>query len=243
MSPINIYTVQQALEAERWQLISDKYINLKTPLEMKCPRGHDVEMTFEQWRKAHNCESCAAEDGKLVYRNSIPKKAPGAYRVIALDAATVTTGYAIYDNKKLVAYGTFTANATTQTKERINQVKHWLNDIFDISEPDGIGLEDVQLQRDPQTYKVLANLQGVIVDQIFERKYDFLLSNSSTWRAYAGLHHSEERSAAKKRAQEHVLALFGIKATQDEADAICMGQYFAAHLCGKSKTNWGEDIL
>ena len=32
MSTINIYSVRNALEAEGWQLISEVYKNLKTPL-------------------------------------------------------------------------------------------------------------------------------------------------------------------------------------------------------------------
>ena len=41
MGTINVYTVRNALEAEGWQLVSEVYKNLKTPLDMKCPKGHD----------------------------------------------------------------------------------------------------------------------------------------------------------------------------------------------------------
>lgn len=40
MGSINIYTVINALETEGWKLISDTYKNLKTPIEMECPKGH-----------------------------------------------------------------------------------------------------------------------------------------------------------------------------------------------------------
>jgi hypothetical protein len=40
MSTINIYSVRNALESEGWQLVSEIYKNLKTPLDMKCPAGH-----------------------------------------------------------------------------------------------------------------------------------------------------------------------------------------------------------
>lgn len=43
MGTINIYSVRNALEAEGWQLISDTYKNLKTPLELLCPQGHKQE--------------------------------------------------------------------------------------------------------------------------------------------------------------------------------------------------------
>lgn len=40
MGTINIYSVKNALETEKWQLVSDTYKNLKTPLDMICPYGH-----------------------------------------------------------------------------------------------------------------------------------------------------------------------------------------------------------
>jgi hypothetical protein len=43
MGTINVYSVKNALEAEGWQLISEVYKNLKTPLEMQCPAGHKQE--------------------------------------------------------------------------------------------------------------------------------------------------------------------------------------------------------
>ena len=43
MGTINVYTVRNALEAEGWQLASEVYKNLKTPLEMICPAGHKQE--------------------------------------------------------------------------------------------------------------------------------------------------------------------------------------------------------
>ena len=37
--------------------------------------------------------------------------------------------------------------------------------------------------------------------------------------------------------------MFGISATQDEADAICIGKYFTTKFVGQKNLTWGEDIL
>ena len=37
---INIYSVANHLDQEGWRLISTEYKNLKTELEMECPKGH-----------------------------------------------------------------------------------------------------------------------------------------------------------------------------------------------------------
>ena len=97
--PINIYTVANHLESEGWKLISDSYKNLNTELEMQCPKGHKQIITYGNWRKNPICEICLAEDKKKVQKNKVPPKDDDTIRILALDAATTISGYAIYDNK------------------------------------------------------------------------------------------------------------------------------------------------
>ena len=140
MAKINIYTVQNALESEGWKLVSEEYKNLKTPLEMQCPQGHAQSQTFEYWRKHKICDICMAGDPYKVKKNKVPQKDENITRILALDAATGTTGYAIYDNRTLVGYGTFKTSATLPATERINQVKNWLKAALKEWEPDFVGV-------------------------------------------------------------------------------------------------------
>lgn len=75
MGTINVYSVKNALEAEGWQLISEVYKNLKTPLEMQCPAGHKQEQTFDQWRKHKICDACMAGDPYKVKKIKCRRKA------------------------------------------------------------------------------------------------------------------------------------------------------------------------
>ena len=50
MSKIKIEDVKQDIEAAGWQLVSTKYTNLKTDLELICPEGHTVYKTYGDWR-------------------------------------------------------------------------------------------------------------------------------------------------------------------------------------------------
>lgn len=249
MSTINIYTVQNALETEGWKLVSDTYKNLKTPLEMICPEGHKQEQTFEQWRKHKICDICMAGDPYKVKKNKVPKKSTDVSRILALDAATGVTGYSIYDNKVLVGYGTFKTSASLPATERINQVKNWLKAALKEWEPDFVGVENIQLQSygpkaaqvQVKTFQTLANLQGVILDTIFEACIDSELVYPSEWRSYCGVNDGDShREAKKKQAQAKVKIWYDIDCSEDESDAICIGKYF----CGKIKTQvkWGEDI-
>jgi len=75
----------------------------------------------------------------------VPKKGTDTQRILALDAATSITGYAIYDDKVLVGYGTFHTTTTLTATERINQVKNWLKAALKEWEPDFVGIENIQL--------------------------------------------------------------------------------------------------
>ena len=248
MGSINIYHVKNELEAENWQLVSETYKNLKTPLDMICPQGHAQQQTFEYWRKHKICDICMAGDPYRVKKNKIPKKGLDTQRILALDAATGTTGYAIYDDKILVGFGTFNTKSTKPATERINDVKNWLKAAIKEWEPDFIGIENIQLQKygtkatdvQVKTFQTLANLQGVILDTIFEACVDHDLVYPSEWRSYCGINDGDQhRDAKKKQAQAKVKIWYNMDCTEDEADAICIGKYF----CGKlKKTTWGEDI-
>ena len=244
---INFYTVSNHLEEEGWRLISHEYKNLDTPLEMECPEGHYQTQTYREWRKRCVCEKCMAGDPYKVKQNKVPEKSANTTRILALDAATNITGYAVYDNKTLVSFGTFKVKNDVPTTERINIMKKWLQTVIQEWQPDFVGLENIQLQTyganhnqmQVETYRVLANLQGVLVDTLFEACIDHDLCYSVEWRKLCGVGQGTGRENKKKQAQDKVKQWYDIDCTQDEADAICIGKYF----CNVIKTsNWGEDI-
>ena len=245
---INIYSVTNHLQEEGWKLISDSYKNLDTELEMECPQGHKQIQTYRHWRKHPVCEVCMAGDPYKVKKNKVPIKKIDTRRILALDAATGITGYSIYDDDTLVSYGTFKVDKNLPTEERINEVKKWLIAGIDAWEPDFIGIENIQLQSygesnqfQVETYRVLANLQGVLVNTCFEKSIDHALAYSGEWRKYCGVGEGTGRENKKKQAQDKVKLWYGQNCTQDEADAICLGKYFVHFLKGK-KSSWGEDI-
>lgn len=245
--PINVYTVANHLETEGWKLISDTYKNLNTELEMECPEGHRQFQTYGNWRKHPICEQCMAGDSYKIKKNKVPAKNADTVRVLALDAATNITGYSIYDDRDLVSYGTFKTSGE-KAEERIHEVKEWLKAAIAAWEPDFVGIENIQLQSfgnnqyQVETYRVLANLQGVLVDTLFEACIDHDLVSVNTWRNYCNVGQGTGRENKKKQAQDKVKLWYNQNCTQDEADAICIGKYFA-HLLKNNKSTWGEDII
>ena len=239
--PINIYSVRNHLEQEGWTLVSDHYKNLDTELEMICPQGHKQTQTYKQWRKYIQCDQCMAGDPFKGKKNNVPIKKIDTYRILALDAATNITGYSIYDNNALVTYGTYKTTESEDVTERINEFKHWLEEVIDKIKPDFIQVENIQLQHNQvELYRKLANLQGVILDTCFEKNIPCNLVYSTEWRRYCGVGEGTGRENKKKQAQDKVFVWYGEKCTQDEADAICIGKYACA--ANKKKTTWGEEL-
>lgn len=230
---INYYSVCNDLESSGWTLLSESYKNLKTPMQMCCPNGHEIEDTYEHWRKYKLCEQCLAGEIRLAKKGDFPAKSEGTTRVLALDAATKISGYAIFDDDTLIAYGTHAA-PNSETTERINEIKHWINSMVAAWQPDMVGMEHIQLQtfgKNPQVelYRVLANLQGVTADTLFENGVQRELAYATSWRKELGIT-GNGRVAEKKAAQTKVFEWYGLQVSEDEADAICIGKYFIKKL-------------
>lgn len=227
---INLTSIQEDLSANGWKLLSTEYKNLKTPITVCCPHGHEFETNYGEWRHYKRCEECLAADPYRQHKTT--QKEENAYRILALDGATNVTGFSIYDGTQLIRYGTFTANGDNITK-RINDVKLWVKSMVEKWQPDFVGIEHIQLQMNTyngaqqvEVYRKLANLQGVIFDILFEIKEPCGLVYPTEWRKFCGVG-GKSRPEQKKNAQAKVKSWYNLDCTEDEADAICIGKYFS----------------
>ena len=89
--------------------------------------------------------------------------------------------------------------------------------------PDMVAIEDIQQQENVQIFKVLAQLQGVLINALFENKYEFDIIHVATWRSHCQIK-GKDRSSLKKDAQAKIKAWYDVSVSQDEADAICLGR-------------------
>lgn len=202
------------------------------------------------------CPACVKSRPKTMKR-PVPPKTPEIYRVLGLDAATNTSGYSVYDNGKLVSWGVYKTDGSLKSTARINEFKKWLTDVVNEWQPDFVGVEHIQLQafgkqqfghgyplQQVELYRVLANLQGVIMDTLFELEKECDLVRPSEWRSFCGINTgAQDRASKKKAAQAKVKSEFKIECTEDEADAICIGKYFAKHSSNYWENEaevWGE---
>ena len=158
-------------------------------------------------------------------------------RLLALDQSSHITGYAVFNEGKLITYGKF--NITdTDLGERLYKIRKKVKSLIVEYEIDEVVFEDIQLQENVknnvQTFKALAEVIGVITELLIELNIPGSAVLASSWKSTLGIKGSA-RTEQKRNAQKYVNTTFSIKATQDECDAICIG----LHATKKNQTfNW-----
>lgn len=217
----NIADIRKEFEALGWTLLSASYKNLSTPLQCECPNHHQVEVTYDDWRKHHECPKCRFQ--------RVQDERQEGFVTLALDQASYISGWSIFINKKLLNSGTFSIPDTLPVQERFLRFFNWLSEMLENIKPNKLVFEDIQLQdneRGYKTFKVLAQLQGVVQLCAILHHCDYEIVQPSVWRNSCGIK-GRVRNEQKKNAQYNVKKWFGIDVSEDEADAICIGAYSA----------------
>ena len=155
-------------------------------------------------------------------------------RILALDQATKTSGYSIFEDGVLLEYGKFTYDDADLGKRLVkirNKVKSLLLD----NNIDELIFEDIQYQakingqyggvKNVDTFKKLAEVYGVISELASELNIPSHCVLAGSWRSKLKIK-GIERADAKRNTQQWVNDKFNIKATQDECDAIGIGEYY-----------------
>ena len=226
MARITLDSIREDIAQDNWKVISTEYKNLDTEMEFECAEGHRVFAPYKQIRAKRECPICKANKFKNPVEGIVPKK-KGVQRTLALDQATHTTGYAIFDNRELVTYGTFNTKGSDEMS-RLHEVNMWLISQKDNWKPDVIGIEGIQYEAHittgVTTFQTLARLQGILMETCTQASIPFRICNTNTWRAHCGVK-GKTRTDKKRSMQLLVKQWFDISVSDDCADAIGIGKY------------------
>lgn len=163
-------------------------------------------------------------------------------RLLALDQASRTSGFAVFEDGKLYDYGTFTF-VDDNVGERLFKIRERVAKLIADYDIDFVAFEDIQLQNNTnnvKTFKILAEVFGVIYELVSELKLPHEVVFSGSWKSTCGVK-GRTRPEQKKNAQAYVLQQYNIKATQDESDAICLGTHVLLNTqIEKSDYDWSE---
>lgn len=131
-------------------------------------------------------------------------------KVLALDQAS-TTGWAVFNNAQLIAYGTF----------KVSDMKSFYEFLKGLESEYGIEsvlYEGIYATRNIATFKKLAMYQGVVLTAFPDAEEIY----PSEWRSIVELR-ARGRQNQKRAAVQMVEELYGVKTNQDSAEAVLIG--------------------
>ena len=243
MAKITLEQIKEELAADGWLVLSPEYKNLDTEMEFECFESHRVFAPWKKIRVKRECPICKRNSFAKMENEILPKP-KGAKRTLALDQATKVTGYAIFDDNKLVYYGKFATNSDDEI-ERLSLIKTWLLSMINNWHPDHIGIEGIQFQEEGQgqkmgvtVFQTLAHLQGILMLTCHEEKIPFTICPTNTWRHECGVK-GKTRSDKKRSMQLLAKQWYDITLSDDEADAVGIGTYLTGRIRRNTEvTNW-----
>ena len=162
--------------------------------------------------------------------------------ILAFDQSSRTSGYSVFEDNKLKEHGTFTFS-NNDLGIRLYKIRQKVEELINLYHPDKIIFEDIQLQDEiysqksianVKTFKILAEVFGIIYELATELNIDNEAYLAGTWRKGLGIA-GNHRDQQKANAQKWVYDNYGIRVVDDEADAICIGAYGAGIRTSKQK--------
>ena len=149
-------------------------------------------------------------------------------RLLALDQSSRITGWAVFEDKKLLDYGKFTIT-DDRGEVRLHKIRQKVKELIETYNINEVVMEDIQLQESKinniATFKILAQVLGVIQELLVELDIPQAAVVSSSWKSTLGIK-GRTRPDQKRNAAAWVQQTYSVKPTQDECDAICIGNHW-----------------
>lgn len=144
--------------------------------------------------------------------------------ILALDQSLTKTGWALYIDDKYITSGVL------NTSDGMNGMCDNILELVDKMKPNYIIIEDIYLNQNPkykkigvQEFKKLAQLQGYIIGICHIQDLGYFIIPAMEWKSHFNF--KGERSGQKLSSMEYVKKHLSLDVTDDESDAILIGQY------------------
>ena len=143
-------------------------------------------------------------------------------KICGIDASTKKTGIALLEDGKLIDYRLLDYSREYLEKRMRNMLAD-IHSVLSYYEPDFIRCEDVWIDKNADTAKILARLGGGIYMWAVINNTNFAYIIPSHWRKIVGLPGKGNRTELKKLAIKKVKSDYGLDVTDDIAEAILIG--------------------
>lgn len=146
-----------------------------------------------------------------------------------------------YEEKKLLEYGTWAFESKSYTFEQaILHIEALLNEVIQTHNIDAVFLEDIQLRQNVQSFKRLAQLQGVLVNLCEKTNILYNLVAPTQWQNFCKARgrttkeikskvtsvEPSNKKASKVLSLQAVKDQYGLETENDNlADAVMIGHY------------------
>lgn len=151
-------------------------------------------------------------------------------KYLGLDQALRCSGFSIFNDNKLEAWGTFETNNTQELEVRLFTIYKHLDKVRAEHNFEYVFLEDIQKQTNVETFKRLCYVQAIVMIWCYKNNINFTILSPSHWRKILkdkyGVSFGRKREEQKQAALKFVEEKYDSgnqKFTSDEADAICIG--------------------
>ena len=198
----------------------EDYKNMNSVLTYECPRGHTLVGEVQELSSTrYECIECLKEDARDI------DDASGF--LLAIDAATYTTGYAILNKEgQLINKGLIEINKKVPLWDRIHELTTRIMELCELYEIKVIAIEDIQYQHNAVVFKNLAMLRGVLLYKL-SYNTDYIVYDdigAERWRSFNNIKgdgRSDKKNATKAKAE----LIYEREFSEDEADAVFLGRY------------------
>jgi len=146
-------------------------------------------------------------------------------KLIGLDISTRITGYSIYVDKELTESGTIDLHKMKNTEERQVYMANNILSLLEKYKPDVVYVEDTFVKGNVETSMKLMMMIGSVFGWCSFNDVVFHKIKPSAWRSTIGISiGNKSRNELKDADIEYVLNKYGVECTDDEADAIGIGE-------------------
>lgn len=151
-------------------------------------------------------------------------------KVLAFDQSTRVTGWSLFIDEKYVDSGVIDLGKNKNTEDRSKQMGLAICKVITDSKPDTVIIEEVAMQSNAQTLKLLARIQGVAIGFCAAHDVPLHILEPSKWRSVLSYTQGRavKREELKQQSFDYIKENFGFdNFSEDRCEAICINA--AAH--------------
>lgn len=225
MAKLNKEQIAAELAQANLTYLHGEYKNLDSLLTCHCENDHEILVSIKKVRKGFECMTCKELASAIEDEHKFDAlQSKKSKRILGLDQSSTIIGYAVVEDNRLITYGIHEEKNSDIT-HRLMKHKQWLKSILDVWDIDEVVLEDVYGGQNIKTTIALAEVLGVLKIAAYEQLGNKpTIVPAVTWKSFCGVK-GKARQAQKENTQKYIKDKFGIIASFDCADAICIATY------------------